>query len=187
MSEPHDLRKYELLTLFIQFLPMETHVILSNITVMYNRVNPTGRERLVGLLTDLLFRDPVNPALERDFVSFLLICAPALFAFPPRAGRQFRIAGERIIVVDEGVARSYEGVVPDGPGDPFVPRAEWEAALRNFDAQCDKLSTKGQTALSVDWELLNERLVAAIQSAEASLEDGRSIDQFEFDTLFVAN
>jgi hypothetical protein len=195
MAEANDLKKYELLMLFVLFLPIETHAAISELILIYDTLSPAGRDRIIALIAHLLFRSPINPAAERDFVAFLLLFAPFLFGHPVKASREFRLSGDRLVVVDGGVPMTYQGQVNAEDAVPQTLTKDWEAALKNLDAARAVGSlTKAAQAKKGDHPKPSKRLgklakkLASVQeSVNKVFGPAQRINQFEFDSLFIAN
>jgi hypothetical protein len=111
LAEPLDAVKCSRLLGFVMSLPLETHIVIGEIVLLFGRLVGESRERLVHVLAEVFF--PGSNTVEKDrlFMSLLLMCGPELFAFPMRPERMLRLFGERVVLFEENVVRNYEEVI----------------------------------------------------------------------------
>jgi hypothetical protein len=134
IAERPPARQYERLAVFALFLPLETHAILSELALTYHALSPVGWKRLIQASTATLFPTPIDRPAEQEFTGLMLLCAQWLLGLPPKAGKEVRASGERLVVVDGGVVRAWDGPVEVRVEDtePFELPTDMEAEVTRF-------------------------------------------------------
>jgi hypothetical protein len=191
MKEPSDVKRYDDLTVFVTFLPIETHCFLNEICQQFGGILPVeaNRAMAVGLITQLLFEHPKDRDLETNFVSFLLMVSQWLFRFPARPGRKLMVYGEQLILFDGIGEITYEG-----PTDISIDDAKDFPADRN-SAELLKRYLAPQTAPAppaeeLDLSALNneiKELYDMIYPAEPGEGETDIFIPSKFDEIFVSH
>jgi hypothetical protein len=112
MQQRSDVAKFQELVPIVLQMPVETHVVLSQLGWVFGGVlaDEDTRVRAVRLTVEMLFEVSIDRHAEVNFVSFLFVCAHWVFMFPERPRLQLRRFGEQLVFFDGSLSLTFEGL-----------------------------------------------------------------------------
>jgi hypothetical protein len=188
MDEPSDVRKIDMLILWVLYIPFETHIILSELGLAFGGARPIEetRRRVASLITATLFSNAIDRPTEQRFVSLILLLFQWLFGYPAKRGRRIRKRGDRLFLVDGAVTMAFDGPVSIDVDE--TEEFEWPKDYARILLMTKKApASRDKGAVCGEFAQFNEKLLAArAKAAEHSdvTAARRGFGKFEFDALF---
>jgi hypothetical protein len=183
--EANDTRKYDMLVRFAVYLPFETHTFMREMGLAFSGIIPDETKHVITkLITGILFREPIDPQAELDFVAFSLLCSQWIFEFKSGTERKLRQAGDQLIVFEQKVGMTYQGKtdIPMKSTKEFKTKREMAAILPPVERQ----ERAKSASLHDEIEGLNQRTVQIRKKIRAiQVRTEQQLQQFSFEEAFV--
>jgi hypothetical protein len=161
MSKPSDVRKIDLLVLWVMYIPFEIQIMLSELGLPFGGACPLEETRLclVSLITEILFSVAIDRPTEQRFVALILLFSQWLFGYPAKRGRRIRRWGDKLFLVDGVAVLTFDGPVSVTVDE--TQEFEWPKNYARILLMTKKTPpSREKGPICVEFEQFNQKLLA---------------------------